>query len=292
MLTRIFLFLLTNLAVIVVATVVLQLLGFEGVLQSNGVDLDYQGLALFALVLGFAGAFISLLLSKWVAKKTMGVFVLSPYDQALAPGEVFLYKMVDRLSDKAGIKTPEVGIYNSPEINAFATGAFKNRALVAVSSGLLQKMREDEIEGVIAHEIAHIKNGDMVTMTLLQGVVNAFVIFAARVVGHFIDRIVLKNEEGHGIGYFLSVIVLEILFGILASVITMAYSRHREFHADAGGADLAGRDKMVAALRRLQTESGGGLPEQMAAFGISGKVGFLFSSHPPLERRIKRLQEL
>lgn len=285
---RILLFIATNLAIILVASVILHLVGFQGMLQSNNIDLNYAQLAVFALVLGFTGSFISLLLSKPMAKWSMKIEILKP--GTMSYNQSHLVKAVQDYSNKAGIEMPEVGIYHSSEVNAFATGAMKNSSLVAFSTGLLENMTQKEIEGVVAHEIAHIKNGDMVTMALLQGVINTFVIFASRVIGHFVDRIILKNESGHGIGYLVSVILLEIILGILASIITMSYSRRREYVADREGAELASKESMVAALRKLQALQPGPLPEQMAAFGISGKVGKLWSSHPPLEDRIKALE--
>lgn len=282
---RVFLFLLTNLAVLVVASIVMSLLGVNT--QTMG------GLLVFAAIFGFGGAFVSLAISKWMAKKSMGCEVITnPRDAT----EKWLVDTVARQAQQAGIKMPEVAIYNSPELNAFATGPSKNNSLVAVSTGLLYGMSQDEIEAVLAHEVSHVANGDMVTLTLIQGVVNTFVIFAARVVAGIISNFVSSNdEEGEGLGtlaYMGVVIVLEILFGILASIIVAYFSRIREYRADEGGAKLAGRAKMVAALERLRNgPETGAMPAQMAAFGINGKrsLAELFMSHPPLEKRIAAL---
>ncbi len=287
---RIGLFLLTNIAVIAVASIVLSLLGVGSTLQANGVDLALGNLLIFAAVFGFAGSFVSLALSKFMAKKMTGAQVIENPRNA---DEQWLVDTVRRQAEKAGIGMPEVAIYNAPDPNAFATGMSKNKALVAVSTGLLRHMTRNEVEAVLGHEVAHIANGDMITMALVQGVVNTFVIFFARVAGHFVDRVILKNESGHGIGYFVASFVFEIIFGILASIITMWFSRRREFHADNGGAYLAGKENMIAALRRLQTMQPGELPDQMAAFGISNrpsKLGALFMSHPPIEDRIAALE--
>ena len=287
---RIGLFLLTNIAVIAVASIVLSLLGVGSTLQANGVDLALGNLLIFAAVFGFAGSFVSLALSKFMAKKMTGAQVIENPRNA---DEQWLVDTVRRQAEKAGIGMPEVAIYNAPDPNAFATGMSKNKALVAVSTGLLRNMTRNEVEAVLGHEVAHIANGDMITMALVQGVVNTFVIFFARIAGHFVDRIILKNESGHGIGYYVASFIFEIIFGILASVITMWFSRRREFHADNGGAYLAGKENMIAALRRLQMMQPGELPDQMAAFGISNrpsKLGALFMSHPPIEDRIAALE--
>ncbi|WP_372871350.1 protease HtpX [Shewanella sp.] len=283
---RVFLFLLTNLAVLVVASIVMSVLGVNT--QTMG------GLLVFAAIFGFGGAFVSLAISKWVAKKSMGCEVITTPRDAT---EKWLLDTVARQAQQAGIKMPEVAIYNSPEMNAFATGPSKNNSLVAVSTGLMYGMTQDEVEGVLAHEVSHVANGDMVTLTLIQGVVNTFVIFAARVVAGIISNFVSSNdEEGEGLGtlaYMGVVIVLEILFGILASVIVAYFSRIREYRADEGGARLAGRAKMVAALERLRSgPETGAMPAQMAAFGISGKRSLteLLMSHPPLEKRIAALK--
>jgi heat shock protein HtpX len=244
-------------------------------------------------IIGFGGSFISLAMSKWMAKRAMGVQII---EQPANQSEQWLVETVRRQSREAGIGMPEVGVFNSPEPNAFATGASKNNALVAISAGLLQRMTSDEVEAVLAHEISHVKNGDMVTMTLLQGVVNTFVIFLSRIVGHVVDRVVFKTQRGFGPAYFITSIAAQIFLSILASMIVMWFSRRREFRADAGGSELAGRDKMIAALRRLQQASGEqkSLPDQLAAFGIAGGVGHglkrLFLSHPPLAERIAALE--
>ena len=290
---RILLFLATNAAILVVISVVFQIFGIEGILQENGVDLDLKALLILSAVIGFGGSFISLALSKWMAKRAMGVQII---EQPANQSEQWLMETVRRQSQEAGIGMPEVGIFNAPEPNAFATGANKNNALVAVSTGLLQRMTSDEVEAVLGHEISHVKNGDMVTMTLLQGVVNTFVIFLSRIIGHVVDRVVFKTQRGYGPAYFITSIAAQIFLSILASMIVMWFSRRREFRADAGGSELAGRDKMIAALRRLQQASGEqeSLPDQLAAFGIAGGVGHglkrLFLSHPPLAERIAALE--
>ena len=289
---RIALFLITNLAVLVVLSIVLSLLGVDSLLAENGVDLDLQALLIFSAVIGMTGSFISLAMSKWSAKRMTGAKVIT---QAENKTQQWLLSTVERQSSQAGIKTPEVAIYQSPDVNAFATGMSRNNALVAVSSGLIESMKMDEAEAVLAHEVSHVANGDMVTLALIQGVVNTFVIFASRVVGHIVDRVILKNERGHGIGFFISSMIAQVVFGILASTIVMYFSRQREFKADAGAAELAGSEKMVAALQRLQAiHQPSKLPEQMAAFGINGGMadGFkkLFMSHPPIEERIAALR--
>ncbi len=290
---RIFLFVVTNLAVILVLSITLRILGVDRILDAQGSGLNFNALLIFSAVFGFGGAIISLLISKWSAKRMTGAQVIT---QPSNSTEQWLLQTVSRQAEMAGIKMPEVAIYQAQEMNAFATGASRNNALVAVSSGLLNTMTQDEVEAVLAHEISHVANGDMITLTLIQGVVNTFVIFLSRVIGHLVDRVILKNERGHGIGYFVSTIVAEIVLGILASIIVSYFSRSREFKADAGGAKLAGNNKMIAALQRLQAGMGQPtqLPEQMAAFGISGGMaqGFkkLFLSHPPLEQRINSLR--
>lgn len=286
---RIGLFLLTNIAVLAVAMITMNLLGVGNYMQ--GTNLDLGNLFAFALIFGFAGSFVSLAMSKWMAKMSTGAQVITSPRNA---DEQWLLETVSRMATKAGIKTPEVAIYNSPEPNAFATGMTKNSSLVAVSTGLLVNMRRNEVEAVLGHEVAHVANGDMVTMALLQGVLNTFVIFFAKIIAWAVDRIVLKNEnEGHSWTFIIVDLVAQILLGILASMIAMWFSRHREFHADNGGAYLAGKENMIAALRRLQTMHPGELPDQMAAFGISAggsKFGHLFMSHPPLEERIAVLE--
>jgi heat shock protein HtpX len=289
---RIALFLVTNLAVLVVLSIVLSLLGIDSLLAENGVDLDLQALLVFSAVIGMTGSFISLVMSKWSAKRMTGAEVIT---QPKNKTQRWLLETVARQASQAGIKMPEVAIYRSADVNAFATGMSRNNALVAVSSGLIEQMKMDEAEAVLAHEISHVANGDMVTLALIQGVVNTFVIFASRVVGHIVDRVLLKNERGHGIGFFVSSMIAQIVFGILASTIVMYFSRVREFKADAGAAELAGSQKMIAALQRLQAiHQPSRLPEQMAAFGINGGFadGFkkLFLSHPPLEERIAALR--
>ncbi len=291
---RIFLFLATNIAVLVVLSVVLRLLGVSGILDEQRVGIDYGNLLVFAAVFGFGGSFISLAISKWMAKRLTGTEIIqTPRNHA----EAWLVETVRKQAQQAGIGMPEVGIFDSPAPNAFATGMSKNNALVAVSTGLLRTMNQDEIEAVLAHEVSHVANGDMVTLTLIQGVVNTFVIFVSRLVGHFVDRVILKNEEGHGIGFFVTSIVAQIVFGILASAIVMWFSRQREFRADYGGAELAGTGKMISALEKLKRSMSEPLPEQMAAFGINNKSEgrdwkALFMSHPPLDQRIAALKSL
>ena len=288
---RIGLFLLTNLAVIVVLGIVLRLLGVDRVLDESGSGLDYTKLLIFAAVFGFGGSFISLAMSKWMAKRSTGAEVIT---QPRTDTERWLLATVERQAKQLGIKMPEVAVFQSPDPNAFATGMTKNSSLVAVSTGLLQHMSADEVEAVLGHEMAHVANGDMVTLALVQGVVNTFVIFLARVIGHTVDRLVFKTEEGHGIGYYVVSFVAEIVFAIAASVIVAWVSRQREFRADAGGAALAGRMKMIAALERLRSAHPQPLPGEMAAFGISGirmgGIKKLFSTHPPLEQRIEALR--
>jgi heat shock protein HtpX len=291
---RVALFLATNLAVIVVLSITLRLLGVESILDERGVDLDLNALLIFASLFGFGGAFISLAISKFSAKRMTGARVIT---QPTSQAERWLVDTVQRQAREAGIGMPEVAIYDSPEPNAFATGMNRNNALVAVSTGLLNGMRPEEVEAVLGHEVSHVANGDMVTLALIQGVVNTFVIFIARVVGHLVDRVVFRTERGYGPGFWITTIVAEIFLGILASLIVMWFSRRREFRADAGGARLAGREKMIGALRRLQQQAAGTrLPEQLEAFGISGRraSGFkrLFMSHPPLDERIGALQRI
>jgi len=289
---RILLFLATNAAIMVLISIVFQVFGLEGILAENGVDLNLQALLVMSAVIGFGGSFISLAMSKFLAKRSMGVKLI---EQPANSTEQWLVSTVKRQAEQAGIGMPEVGIFNSPEPNAFATGMSRNNALVAVSAGLLQNMDADEVEAVLGHEITHVSNGDMVTMGLIQGVINTFVIFLSRVIGHVVDRVVFKTERGYGPAYYVTSIVAQIFLSILASVIVMWFSRRREFRADAGGASLAGRDKMVAALQALQRGSEPhDLPGEFAAFGISGGLGTgikkLFMSHPPLEERIAALR--
>jgi heat shock protein HtpX len=287
---RIFLFLLTNIAVLVVLSIVLSLLGVDRILDEQGSDLDYWNLLVFAAVFGFGGSFISLGLSKWMAKRATGAQVISePSNDA----EAWLFQTVSHQAQAAGIGMPEIAIFPADEPNAFATGARRNHALVAVSTGLLNRMNKSEIEAVLGHEIGHVANGDMVTLTLIQGVVNTFVIFLSRIVGHFIDRVIFKTEEGHGPAFWISTILAQVVLGILASTIVMWFSRQREFRADAEGARLAGRQGMISALESLQRVSDPhGLPDELGAFGISGGKSWarLFMSHPPLEERIERLR--
>jgi heat shock protein HtpX len=289
---RVLLFLATNLAIIVVLSITLSLLGFNGFMDSQGINLDLQALLVFAAVFGFGGAFISLLMSKWVAKRATGARVITQPRDAV---ESWLLETVRRQAQLAGIGMPEVAVYPADEVNAFATGANKNSALVAVSAGLLRRMSREEAEAVLGHEVSHVANGDMVTLTLIQGVVNTFVIFFARVIGHTVDRAVFKVERGHGPAFWITTIVAEIILGILASIIVLWFSRQREFRADRGGARLAGREKMIAALQRLKAQQHPAqLPDRLQAFGISGGVGSglkrLFMSHPPLDERIEALR--
>ena len=289
--TRILLFLATNAAVLVLVSIVFQVLGIEGILAENGVDLDLRALLVFSAVIGFGGSFISLAMSKFMAKRAMGVQLIESPRNAT---EQWLVDTVRRQAEAAGIGMPEVGIFQAPEPNAFATGMRRNDALVAVSTGLLQRMGADEVEAVLGHEVSHVANGDMVTMGLLQGVVNTFVIFLSRVIGFVVDRVVFKTERGYGPGYVITSIIAQILLSILATMIVMWFSRRREFRADEGGARLSSRGKMVAALQALKRGEARDLPGEFAAFGISGAISGgvrrLFMSHPPLEERIRALQ--
>ncbi len=291
---RILLFLATNMAVLVLVSIVFNLLGLQGILAANGVDLNLGSLLIFCALFGFGGSLISLLLSKWMAKRGTGTQLIG---QPANRDEQWLLDTVKDLAQEAGIGMPEVGIFPSEAANAFATGWNRNAALVAVSSGMLQRFTKDEVRAVMAHEIGHVANGDMITLTLIQGVVNTFVMFLARIIGHTVDRVIFKTERGYGIGYYVVTIVAEMLLGILASIIVFRFSRWREYRADAAGAQLAGRGAMVAALQRLQAEQGlpQDLPGELTAFGISEqlKEGFsaLFSSHPPLADRIRALQQ-
>ena len=287
---RILLFLATNLAIVVLLGIVLRLLGIESILDESGTGLNLGALLIFAAVFGFAGSFISLAISKWSAKRMMGVRVIT---QPANATESWLLNTVRNQAQQAGIGMPEVGVFDSPQPNAFATGARRDAALVAVSTGLLKSMSQQEAEAVLAHEVSHVANGDMVTLALIQGVVNTFVIFLARVIGHTVDRVVFRNEEGHGPAFWITTIVAELVLGLLATIIVMWFSRQREFRADAGGARLAGRQHMIGALERLRERHPGPLPDKMAAFGIAGGGGAglkrLFMSHPPLEERIAAL---
>lgn len=286
---RIFLFLATNMAIMLVLSFTMRILGVEPYLTANGLNLT--SLLIFAAVMGFGGSFISLAISKWMAKKSMGVRVIETPTNS---SEFWLVETVKKYAADAGIKMPEVGIFDTPEVNAFATGMTKNSALVAVSSGLLQQMTRPEAEAVIGHEIAHAANGDMVTMALIQGVVNTFVMFLSRVIGHTIDKVVFKSERSGGPAFFITMMIAELVLGILASIIVMWFSRQREFRADRGGASLAGKQNMIAALERLSSMHPAPLPEKMAAFGIAGGgasgIKRLFMTHPPLEERIAALR--
>tara|TARA_R110002167_G_scaffold23038_1_gene81970 strand:- start:4670 stop:5551 length:882 start_codon:yes stop_codon:yes gene_type:complete len=290
---RILLFLATNLAIILVASITLSLLGVSSTLQANGIDLDLGNLLIISAVFGMAGSFISLLISKWMAKRATGVQLI---EQPRNADEKWLFDTVAELAQEAGIGMPEVGIFPSAQSNAFATGWNKNAALVAVSQGLLQRFSRAEVKAVMAHEIGHVANGDMITLALIQGVVNTFVMFFARVIGHIVDRVILKNEQGHGIGYFITSMIAEVVLGILASTIVAWFSRRREFRADAMGARLAGSAAMIGALQRLKAEQNlpADMPDQLVAFGIAGglKQGLasLFASHPPLDDRIDALR--
>ena len=289
---RIALFLATNMAILVVLTIAMQLLGIESLLNEQGTQLDLQSLLIFSAVIGFAGSFISLAISKWSAKRLTGARVITnPRNET----ERWLVNTVQRQAQTAGIGTPEVAIYDSPDINAFATGANRNNALVAVSTGLLGRLSRGELEAVLGHEVSHVANGDMVTLTLIQGVVNTFVIFFSRIIGFLVDRLIFRTERGYGPGFFIASIVAQIVLGILASTIVMWFSRRREFRADQGGAQLAGRQNMINALERLRrAHEPSALPESMRAMGISSSraVGLkrLFMSHPPLEERISALK--
>jgi len=286
---RTLLFFGTNMAILLVLSVTMRLLGVEPYLTANGLNLT--SLLIFAAVMGFGGSFISLVISKWSVKKSMGVHVIEAPSNST---EFWLLETIRKYSTEAGIKMPEVGIFDSPDVNAFATGMTKNSSLIAVSTGLLQQMTRQEAEAVLGHEVAHAANGDMVTMALIQGVVNTFVMFLSRVIGHTVDRVIFKNERGHGPAFFVTMIVAELVLGILASIIVMRFSRQREFRADRGGASLAGRQNMIAALERLNSLHPQPLPEKMAAFGIAGGGGGgikrLFMTHPPLEERIAALK--
>lgn len=293
---RILLFLLTNAAVLLVISIVFHFLGLGNYLSQNGVNLNLDSLLLMSAIMGMSGSFISLLLSKMMAKRSMGVYVIG---QPSNSTEQWLVETVARQARRAGIGMPEVGMFDSPDPNAFATGASKNNALVAVSTGLLHNMEADEVEAVLGHEISHVANGDMVTMGLLQGVVNTFVYFFATIAGHLVDRVLFRSGDddrgGYGPAYFITQMIAQIVLSILATMIVMWFSRWREFHADAGGAELAGRSKMIGALRALQrAHEHPDLPGTLAAFGISGGMasGFqkLFLSHPPLEERIAALE--
>lgn len=286
---RVLLFLATNLAIVFVLSITMRLLGVEPYLNAQGLDLN--ALLVFAAIMGFGGAFISLAISKWTAKMSVGAQVIT---EPRSAEERWLVQTVARQAQAAGIRMPEVAIYDSPEVNAFATGMSKNSSLIAVSTGLLRNMTREEAEAVLGHEVSHAANGDMVTMALIQGVLNTFVIFLSRVIGYVVDKVVFKTERGTGPAFFVTMIVAELVLGILASIIVMWFSRRREFRADRGGAALAGRQNMVNALKRLGSLHPAPLPDKMAAFGIAGGVGGglkrLFMTHPPLAERIAALQ--
>ena len=288
---RIFYFLVTNLAIVLVLSITMRLLGVEPFLNANGLNLN--SLLIFAAVMGFGGAFISLAISKWSAKQMSGAVTI---DNPKTPDEIWLMNIVKNQSQAVGIQMPEVAIFNSPVVNAFATGMSRNSSLVAVSSGLLEMMTKDEAEAVIGHEISHIANGDMVTLTLIQGVVNTFVLFFSRVIGYTVDKVIFKTREGTGPAFFITMIISELLLGVLASIVVMWFSRQREYRADMGGGQLAGKQKMIAALKRLKAQyESSALPKSIAALGISGEQGMglkeLFSTHPSLDDRIARLQQ-
>ena len=288
---RIFYFLVTNLAIVLVLSVTMRLLGVEPFLNANGLNLN--SLLIFAAVMGFGGAFISLAISKWSAKKMSGAVTI---ENPKTLDEIWLMNTVKKQSETVGIQMPEVAIFNSPVVNAFATGMSRNSSLVAVSSGLLEMMTKDEAEAVIGHEISHIANGDMVTLTLIQGVVNTFVLFFSRVIGYTVDKVVFKTRQGTGPAFFITMIISELLLGVLASIVVMWFSRQREYRADIGGGQLAGNQKMIAALKRLKSQyESSALPKSIAALGISGEQGMglkeLFSTHPSLDDRIARLKQ-
>ena len=286
---RIALFLATNMAIVLVLSVTMRLLGVEPYLNANGLNLG--SLLITAAIMGFGGSFISLAISKWSVKRSMGVQVI---DTPVNATEVWLVETVRKYSERVGIKMPEVGVYDAPDVNAFATGMTKNSSLIAVSTGLLRQLTREEAEAVLGHEVAHAANGDMVTLALIQGVVNTFVMFLSRVIGSLVDKIIFKTERGTGPAFFVTMIVAELILGVLASIIVMWFSRRREFIADQGGANLAGRRNMIAALERLNGLHPPALPDKMAAFGIAGGGGGgikrLFMTHPPLEERIAALR--
>lgn len=289
--SRVFLFLATNMAIVLVLSISMRLLGVEPYLNAQGLNLS--SLLIFASMFGFGGAFISLALSKWMAKRSVGAIVITNPRTA---DEQWLVNTVESQAKIANIATPEIAVWDSPQVNAFATGMNKNKALVAVSTGLLGQMSRDEAEAVLAHEVSHVANGDMVTLALIQGVVNTFVLFLSRVIGHTVDRVIFKSESGHGPAFWISVIIADIVLGILASIIVMWFSRRREFAADAGGAYLTNHDSMISALNRLRNLHSEPLPDKLASFGISGGnraggIKRLFMTHPPLEERIAALQQ-
>ncbi len=287
---RVLLFVATNVAVLLVISITFQLLGIDSMLEEGG-GINMTALLIMAAIMGMGGSFISLAISKWMAKRTTGAQVIS---EPRTAEEKWLVETVRRQAEKAGIGMPEVAIFDSPDMNAFATGMNRNNALVAVSTGLLNGMKRDEVEAVLGHEVSHVANGDMITLTLIQGVVNTFVIVLSRVVGHIVDKVVFKTERGYGPAFYVTSIVAQLVLGVLASMIVMWFSRQREFRADNGGAYLAGTGSMIGALERLKAGHNAALPEQMAAFGISGGIGDglkrLFMSHPPIDERIAALR--
>ena len=287
---RIGLFIMTNIAIMVLISVIFSLFGIQGVLAENGVDLNLSALLVYSAVIGFSGALISLFISKFMAIRSMNVHVIK---QPQNTEERWLVDVVRRQAKQAGIGMPEVGIFNHPSPNAFATGWNRNNSLVAVSTGLMRHMNKTEVEAVLAHEVCHVANGDMVTMTLLQGVINTFVVFFSRIIGHIVDRVVFKVERGHGPAYWIVSMVAQVILGILAQIIVMWFSRYREYRADAGAGKLVGNRNMIAALQRLKTNPDDeGLPSEMSALAINGgSIKALFSSHPPLDDRIKALQQ-
>lgn len=293
MFSRIGLFLITNIAVLAVLSVSMRVLGIDQMLAAEGIGINMTGLLIMAAIIGFAGSFISLALSKWMAKRSMGVQLI---EQPSNSHERWLVETVRRQAEMAGIGMPEVGVFDSPQPNAFATGMSRNNALVAVSTGLLHNMTQDEVEAVLGHEVSHVANGDMITMGLIQGVLNTFVIFISRVIGTFVDRVIFKNERGFGIGYFIVSIIAELILGVFAAMIAAWFSRKREFKADEGGAKLAGKYKMIAALQKLQQGQAVAedMPGELAAFGISGGlkqgIAAALMTHPPLEERIAALK--
>ena len=290
---RILLFLATNLAVLILVSIVFNLLGLQGILAANGVDLNLRSLLIMCAVFGFGGSLISLFLSKWMAKRSTGAYII---EQPRNSDEQWLLTTVEELARDAGIGMPEVAVFPSEAANAFATGWNRNAALVAVSAGLLQRFQPEEVRAVMAHEIGHVANGDMITLTMIQGVVNTFVMFLARIIGHTVDRVIFKNERGYGMGYYAVTIVSELTLGFLASMIVFWFSRWREYRADAAGAGLTTNAHMIGALQRLREEQGlpQDLPGELTAFGISEQlkqgISGLFRSHPPLEDRIRALQ--
>jgi heat shock protein HtpX len=293
MFNRIALFIITNLAIMFILSIVLSLSGVDRILEAQGTGLDLKNLIVFAVVFGFGGSFISLAISKWTAKRLTGAHVITSAENET---EAWLLQTVSRQAEVAGIGMPEVAVYDSPDINAFATGMRRNNALVAVSTGLLRVMNRNEAEAVLAHEVSHVANGDMITLALIQGIVNTFVIVLSRVVGYIIDRVVFRTEREHGPAFYITTIVAQIVFGVLASIVVFWFSRQREFRADGGSARIVGREKMIAALERLRKSADQThLPDQMAAFGISGDMGSglkrLFMTHPPLEERIEALRK-